>query len=128
MKVPISDQPPSPKVAQARIIAAGTTLLCFVVGIEAVSGSAPAFQQIGAELLVIVGVAAVGAFQSRGVARPMLRWLSLLSGLQVVFWGWNLLSSTATPWAVTAVSALALVGWLLAISRVVSEIRATGTD
>jgi hypothetical protein len=128
MWIATPDNPPSLKVAQARAISAVTTLLCFVVGVEAVTGSTPALRQIGLELLVIVGVAAVAAFHSQGVARRMLRWLWLLSGLQVVFWGWDLSAPTATPRTVSAVSVLALAGWLLAISRLVSELRAPETE
>jgi hypothetical protein len=128
MTIATPNDPPSPRVAQARVIAVGTTLLCFVVGIEAVSGRAPALQQIGVGLLVTVGVAAVGAFQSRGAARPMLRCLWVLGCLQVGFWGWGLSSRTGTPWAVSTVSALPLAGWLLAIARISSEVRATRTS
>jgi hypothetical protein len=128
MSITTPDDPSSPKVAHARLIAAGTTLLCFVVGIEAVTGGAPALHRIGVELLVIVGAAAVGAFQSRGAGRRMLRWLWLLACLQVGFWVWDLLSPTATPWAVSTANALPLAGWLLAISRVSSAIRAARTS
>ena len=77
--------------------------------------------------LSIVGVAAVAAFQSRGVARPMLRWLSLLAALQIASWGWLLLPPARSPWAVSVQSALILVGWLLALSRVTALLRGPGT-
>jgi hypothetical protein len=128
MRIATPADPEDPSRTGARVIATATTLLCFVMACEAVVGSAPGYHRIGAELLAIVGVSVVGAFQSRGAPRLMLRWLVLLSLLQVVLWGWNLLSRTATPLAISLIGLLPLAGWLLAITRVAVEIRATGTD
>jgi len=116
--------PPSSRLAQSRAIAVVTTLVCFVVGIEVIGGHGPAYHTAGIDLLVVVGLAVVGAFWGRGAAGPMRRWLSVVCGLQAVFCGWWLLSQTGTPTLRWAVSALPLAGYLLAIAAVSSEIRA----
>jgi hypothetical protein len=115
------------KLAQARVIAAVTTLICLVLGGDAMGGDSPASHRMGVTFLSIVGVAAVAAFQSAGEARPMRRWLSLLAALQIASWGLLLWPPARSPWVISAMSALILAGWLLALSRVVSELRDSGT-
>jgi hypothetical protein len=101
-----------------------TTLVCFVVGIEVIGGHGPAYHAAGIDLLVVVGLAVVGALWGRGAAGPMRRWLSVVCGLQAVFCGRWLLSQTRMPALGWAVSTLPLAGYLMAIAAASSEIRA----
>jgi hypothetical protein len=107
------------------MIAVGTTLASFIAGTEVIGGHEPGYHVLGVELMVLVAIAVLGAFQGRGAPGPMLRWLSFLCVLQAAYCGWVLLSPAGTRGVGLAISAFPLAGYLLAIARVSAEIRAT---
>jgi hypothetical protein len=116
--------PPGLRLSQGRGVAVATTLACLILGIDALVSEDAAYHPTGVKLLVIVGVAVIGSWRSRGEARSMLRWLSLLAILQAAFWVSIYLAPTGAPRVASTVLGLPLAGWLLAVARVASEMAA----
>jgi hypothetical protein len=102
------------RISQARGIAAGTSLLCVVAGVEATLSQAAEYHALGLALLGIVGVSALGAWLGSGHAQHMVRWLAALSLLQALVWGWMLWEKAVAPLGGSMLNGVLLLGWLAA--------------
>jgi hypothetical protein len=106
---------------QARLVAITTTLMSLVVGVDAVGSDDAGYHRTGLALLVIVGVAVVGAWQSRGEPHPMLRWLTVLALLQVALLVMLLAGPVTTPRVAITVMVVPLAGWVLAATLLIAR-------
>jgi len=105
------------RLSQARGIAAGTSLVCVVAGVEAALSQAVEYRALGLALLGIVGVSALGAWLGSGHARHIVRWLAVLSLLQALVWVWMLWHRAVAPVGGSILNGVLLLGWVAAAVR-----------